>query len=218
MANETNMQALAQSLKQVRSATAELTSQMRKLNRIGRSSSKKHAAACPGGVCAAPGGGFGGAGRGAGQGPAYSRSLQGLMSTAVRNALSGDFRRTLRSMLSSIVRGITTTAGRSAGGGLGGSLVSTLVGGGLSLVLGRLFKRRQRVQVENVVRAEVLNFPRLSGLDFATNPASRLIGGRAVARGPGFVVEIDFKSGAEDIVAAKVAQRLSDLNVLHGIV
>ena len=121
MANETNMQALAQSLKQVRSATAELTSQMRKLNRIGRSSSKKHAAACPGGVCAAPGGGFGGAGRGAGQGPAYSRSLQGLMSTAVRNALSGDFRRTLRSMLSSIVRGITTTAGRSAGGGLGGA-------------------------------------------------------------------------------------------------
>jgi len=123
----------------------------------------------------------------------------------------------MRSLLSTLTRSLAQAAGRAVGGGLGGSLLSTLVGGGLSLLFSRLFRRRQTVKVDNVVRAEVLNFPRVSSLDFATNPASRLFGGRAVPRGPAFTVEVDYKHGAEDVVAAKVAAKLADLNALQGV-
>lgn len=124
----------------------------------------------------------------------------------------------MRSIASSVARSFAGLAGRAAGGGLAGGLLSSIVGGGLSLLVGRLFPRRQRVQVDNTVRAEVLNFPRFSSLDFAANPASRLFGGRAVARGAAFKVEIAYRDGAEDIISAKVASRLSDLNSFQGVV
>ena len=146
------------------------------------------------------------------------RILGGSVASTLARTLSGDLRRMLRSMLTSVARAVAGAAGRAVGGGLGGSLVSTLVGGGLSLLIGRLFRRRQRVRVDNVVRAEVLNFPRLSSLDLATNPASRLFGSRAMPRGPAFTVEVDYTQGAEDLVTAKVAAKLADLNVMQGVV
>ena len=59
---------------------------------------------------------------------------------------------------------------------------------------------------------------RFASLDFAANPASRLFGGRAVARGPAFKVEIAYRDGAEDRVSARVASRLADLNSFQGVV
>jgi hypothetical protein len=135
----------------------------------------------------------------------------------MKAALGGDFQRALQSLLGSLARSIAGGIGKAVGGGLGGSLISTLVGTGLSLLIGKLFHKRQSVQVENTVKSEVLNFPRLLGLDFATNPASRLFGERSAARGPAFTVEVNYKGGAEDIVTAKVASRLADLNLQHGV-
>jgi hypothetical protein len=137
---------------------------------------------------------------------------------ATRRALSGDFARVLRSTLSSLTRGIGSLVAQRSGGGLLGGLLGNLVGGGLGLLLGRLFRRRQAVRVENTVQTEVLNFPRASDLTLAVNPASRLLGGRAIARGPAFTVTVDYKQGAEDVVAAKVAGKLADLNSLQGVV
>jgi hypothetical protein len=62
----------------------------------------------------------------------------------------------------------------------------------------------------------VLNFPD-ANLTLAANPG-RLFGGRAVVRGPSFTVSIDYRNGAEDVVAAKVAQKLSDLNSMQGVI
>ena len=67
------------------------------------------------------------------------------------------------------------------------------------------------------IRAEVLNFPRLSSLDFAANPASRLFSGRAVPRGPAFVVEVSYRGGSDEIITAKVAQKLTELNMIEGV-
>ena len=153
---------------------------------------------------------------------ADSSQLAGVMTkgltSALRTGLGGSFASALRSMLGTITRSITGALSKSVGGGPGGSLLSSLVGGGLSMLVGKLFKKRQVVKVDNTVRAEVLNFPRLSGLDLAVNPASRLFGGRALARGPAFSVSVEYKGGAEDIVAAKVATKLSEINFNEGVV
>jgi len=228
MSDETGLSALAESLKQARSATAELSAQLRKLQDGARASRSRLMSACSGGACTAAGAGGGGAGGvGASGSPAgFSRdanvsALSGAFSSslasAMRAALSGDFTRVLQSMLGSIARAVATSVGRSAGGGLGGGLLSTLVGGGLSLLIGKLFAHRESVRVDNVVRAEVLNFPQLSSLDYASNPASRLFGARAIPRGPAFTVEVNYRGGAEDIVTARVAQKLADLNAMQGL-
>jgi hypothetical protein len=226
MSNETNYMALADSLKQARAATSELAAQLRKLQDGARSARSRVLSACSGGVCSGDSAGAGSA-SGAGGSPAniardagasaLSGALGSGLATAMRAALSGDFTRALQSMLGSVARGLATGVGRSAGGGLGAGLLSTLVGGGLSLLLGKLFTHRDSVRVDNVVRAEVLNFPQLASLDFASNPASRLFGARAIPRGPAFSVEVSYRGGAEDIVTAKVAQKLADLNAMQGL-
>ena len=139
------------------------------------------------------------------------------LSSALRSGMAGGLRSALRPLLSTFMRSITSALRKSVGGRLGGGLLSSLVGGGLSMLLGKLFKKRQVVKVDNTVRTEVLNFPRLSGLDLAVNPASRLFGGRALARGPAFTVSVEYKGGAEDIVAAKVAAKLSEINFNEGV-
>jgi hypothetical protein len=216
----------AQLWRQVSATARQLSQALAKPLRLDALLPLRRSSACPGGVCPAPsgggGGGTGGADGGGGAagpsaGGSFGSALTSGLGAAMRAALSGDFTRALQSMLQSIVRSIASSVGRAAGGGVGGSLVSTLVGTGLSLLLGKLFHKRQAVQVENTVRAEVLNFPRLSSLDFAANPASRLFGARAVARGPAFAVEVSYRGGAEELVTAKVAQRLADLNLQQGI-
>ena len=213
----------AQLWRQASTAARQLSQTLAKPLRLEGLVPARGLSACPGGVCPASsgGGGSGGGGVGGSGGPSAGGALSGALSSglgaAMRAALSGDFTRALQSMLQSIVRSIAGSVGRAAGGGVGGSLVSTLVGTGLSLLLGKLFHKRQAVQVENTVRAEVLNFPRLSSLDFAANPASRLFGARAVGRGPAFAVEVSYRGGAEELVTAKVAQRLADLNLQQGI-
>lgn len=203
---------LAAGLRQTKSALHELSAQLKRLAGGAAELQTRAAAACSGGGCS-PGAA---AGASAVSGATASALSSGL-GAALRSALSGEFSRALSGVLSTLTRSLAAAAGRAAGGGIGGSLVSGLLGGGLSLLLGKLFQRRERVQVDNVVRAEVLNFPQLASLDFASNPASRLFGGRAIARGPAFSVEVSYKGGAEDIVTAKVAQKLADLNALQGL-
>jgi hypothetical protein len=123
----------------------------------------------------------------------------------------------LRNALGGVARSIGSLVSRQAGGGILGGLLGNLVGGGLGLLAGKLFQRRERVSVAGVVQTEVLNFPRLSDIGLATNPASRLFGGRAVPHGPAFTVTVDYKQGAEDVVSAKVASKLSELNAMQGM-
>ena len=61
----------------------------------------------------------------------------------------------------------------------------------------------------------------------AASPASRdappgedwrEVADRALARGAAFKVEIAYRDGAEDVVSATVASRLSDLNSFQGVV
>ena len=85
------------------------------------------------------------------------------------------------------------------------------------LLADRLLRKRQPVQVANEVQARVVNFPSVTDLGFALNPASRLFGGRAVPRGPAFTVELDYRSGAEDVISARVASRLLEENAAQGL-
>ncbi len=210
----------------LRQATQTARQALQALARPGAASRTptRDAAGCPGGICPAGAGGAAAGTTGAVAGASSGASLSGLpaaltsgLGAALKSVIAGDFTRALQSMLSSVVRSIAGSIGRGAGGGLGGSLVSTIIGTGLSLILGKLLRKRQSVQVENTVKSEVLNFPRLLSLDYASNPASRLFGSRAVARGPAFYVEVRYRDGAEDIVAAKVASRLADMNLQQGL-
>ena len=201
-----------------RRAVSELSSQLRKLQRAGRETRRRVVATCSGGTCADGAARDSAAPGRSGLTQELTTAVSRSLASAARQALSGDFTRVLRGALSSLTRGIGGLVARHSGGGLLGGLVGNLVGGGLSLLLGRLFRRQQTVRVENTVQTEVLNFPRASNLTLAANPASRLFGGRAIARGPAFTVTIDYKQGAEDVVAAKVAAKLADLNTLQGVV
>jgi hypothetical protein len=202
---KTEFAQLTRGLEQARRETMRLTEA---LGRATTGAQAGSATSCSGGSCTGTDGATG----------TLARGLSTALAGAVRGALAGDLRRVLNSVLASVARSFASSIGSSAGGGLGGSLLSAVVGGGLSVLIGKLFPKRQRVQVDNTVRAEVLNFPRLASLDFAANPASRLFGGRAVARGPAFTVEVSYRDGAEDVVAAKVASKLADLNSLQGVV
>lgn len=201
-----------------RRAVSELSVQLRKLHRASRETRTRVVATCSGGTCADGAAQGSAAAGGNGLTRELTTAVSRSLASATRQALSGDFTRVLRGALSGLARGIGGLAGQRSGGGLLGGLVGNLVGGGLSLLLGKLFRRRQTVRVENTVQTEVLNFPRASNLTLAANPASRLFGGRAVARGPAFTVTVDYKQGAEDVVAAKVAGKLADLNSLQGVV
>jgi hypothetical protein len=210
--------AVADGLKQLRTGTARLTAELQQARRDARAAvlrggpaQRQASAACSGGSCSTQ------SAAGSSVGDILAKGISGGLSSAIRNAVRNDFSAALRSMLSSVSRSIASAAGRGAGGGLGGSFLSSLVGGGLSLLVGKLFKQKQRVQVDNTVRAEVLNFPRYTNLDFAANPASRLFGARAIPRGPAFTVEVDYRGGAEDVVTAKVAAKLAEENFNGGL-
>jgi hypothetical protein len=237
--NEYNTE-LAISLKSVRDAAVQLAASLKSARDGGRAALRR-VSYCANGMCYGPAdrppsaaigatgaaadrwGGGSGARDGVAAGGATSGAfaLGPIVASAIRAGMSGDIRQalqsTLQTTLRSLVSGIAQSVARGAGGGLGGSLLGSLVGGGLGLLAGKLFQRREKVQVDNVVRAEVLNFPRLTSLDFAANPASRLFGARAMARGPAFAVEVNYRNGAEDVVVAKVAQKLLDINSLHGM-
>jgi hypothetical protein len=209
--NEENSKTLSESMRRLRATADELAAQMRKVSEAGQRS-RTAAAACIGGACGAASTSTNSSSpqRSAGSAPV-------IPAAAVRAAFSGDWRGALQGVMSSLIRNLTAQISRSMGGGLGSSLLTPLIGGGLSMLLGRLFRKKQQVVVDNTVKAEVLNFPRLSSLDFASNPASRLFSGRAVPRGPAFVVQVDYRGGAEDLVSAKVAARLADINFHQGI-
>jgi hypothetical protein len=193
---------------------------LRKTQRAEKAMLRKATLACPGGQCFQSA-----ASAGAGthlNGDALSGKLTAGVARAIggsaSRAISTAFNGVLRNLLSSLARHIGNSVSRSLGGGLFGGLLGGLLGGGLSLLAGRLFRHKQRVVVDNTVHTEVLNFPESTNLMLAANPASRLFGGRAVARGPSFTVSIDYRNGAEDLVAAKVAQKLSDLNSMQGVI
>ena len=211
---------VAEGLRQVRATTAQLTVALKKSRQDARAaglrspSAAEQTADTRGGAGCAERSKSGGS---SGAGDVLAKGISGGLSSAIRYSLRNDFTSALRSMLASVSRSIGAAVGRSAGGGLGGGILSSLVGGGLSLLLGRLFRQKQRVQVDNTVRAEVLNFPRWSSLDFAANPASRLFGARAVPRGPAFSVSVEYRDGAEDIVTAKVASKLAEENFNGGL-
>ena len=143
--------------------------------------------------------------------------MQSYVRTALGKPLTDSLRQVLQSTLGYLARNLGRLAGRSVGGGLFGGVLSSLLGGGLSALFGGLFRRKRTVKVENIVQTEVLNFPSLSELSYAVNPASRLFGGRAVGRGPALTVELSYRDGVEDLVAAKVTQRLRELNNIEGV-
>lgn len=231
--HDTHRQTLTTAMKQVSSAAGELSTQIRGLKNQGREMRRGVSQYCIGGQCfLSGGGGTSGSPRGnarsassgggsrssssSGSGNSFRLPLGGMLSGVIGSTMRGDIRGALQSVTRNVIRSIATFAARGIGG-VGGSIFGTLLGGGLGLLAGKLFGKRQRVQVENKVLAEVLNFPRVSSLGFASNPASRLFGGRAVARGPAFSVSVEYKGGAEDIVAAKVATKLADINFNEGV-
>jgi hypothetical protein len=73
------------------------------------------------------------------------------------------------------------------------------------------------VSVSGVVKSELVNFPARAVLPLAANPASRLFGGRATPQAAGVNVTLEYRQGAEDIIAAKVTGSLAQLNTLAGI-
>lgn len=137
-----------------------------------------------------------------------TRTLLAPFITELRSSLTG----LLKKLTSSITGSISRSIGGSGGGILGG-----LLGAGIGILADRLLKQRQPVQVANEVQARVVNFPSVTDLGFALNPASRLFGGRAVPRGPAFTVELDYRNGAEDVITARVASRLLEENASQGL-
>jgi hypothetical protein len=211
---------LSAGLKSARAATAELTRQLRRTQRAEKAMLRKATLACPGGQCFQSAALAGAAARG-GDGAVsdklaagVARALAGRASRTMSTAFTG----VLRNPVSNLARSIGNSVSRSMGGGLFGGLLGGMLGGGLNLLAGRLFRQKQRVVVDNTVQTEVLNFPEATNLTLAANPASRLFGGRAMVRGPSFTVSIDYRHGAEDLVTAKVAQQLADLNSMQGVI
>ena len=137
----------------------------------------------------------------------------GNLQRMLGQGIQGLFKR----LASNLIRTAMSSFRNRMGGGLMGGVLGNLVGSGLNMLVAGLFKRHRTVRVENTVRTEVMNFPRLTNLTLAANPASRLFGNRAIARGPSFNVTVEYRQGAEELVAAKVATRLAELNDLHGM-
>lgn len=123
----------------------------------------------------------------------------------------------LQKGLSGLISKLTSSISRSLGGGIGGGLLGGIIGAGLGALTQRLFRRGQPVRVDNEIQARIVNFPSVTELGFALNPASRLFGGRAVARGPAFTVEVQYSDGAEDLVTARVASKLLEDNAAEGL-
>lgn len=128
-----------------------------------------------------------------------------------------ELQKSLRGMLAGLTRSITGSLTRSLGGSGGGGILGGVLGAGIGILADRLLRKRQPVQVANEVQARIVNFPSVTDLGFALNPASRLFGGRAVPRGPAFTVELDYRSGAEDVIAARVTSRLLEENSAQGL-
>jgi hypothetical protein len=159
-------------------------------------------------------------------GKSPAQALAGPSAAVLSVALSGDFSRALQGVLRSAVgqlaRGLVRQAGTPAAAGLGaigGSILSNLVGGGLSLLLGRLFggQAGAPAATQPVPLPSLVNFPQFALPGYASAPASPLLGQRAVPRSPGLSVTVEYKRGADDFVVAKVAQRLSELNSAEGV-
>lgn len=208
---------LAEGLKATRKATTELTATLRKIQRAEKAALRKATLACTGGQCGAETPASAGAKPGEALAGKSASGLARNLAGSLSSTLSGDFSRVLRNVFSNLARSIGSMISRSLGGGLFGGTLGGLISGGLSLLAGRLFRKKQRVVVDNTVQTEVLNFPAATNLTLAANPASRLFGGRAVVRGPAFNVSIDYRNGAEDLVTAKVAQKLADINAMQGV-
>lgn len=228
--------ALTASLRSIAQAARELSAGVSAVRQAGLLTRQRRTSAnCSDGSCSvsgSSGGGSGGGGAGGGSGGSglFAAPLAAFGNAILRSSLSsmgggsfdlgGALRQSLASSLRSMIGGLSRSLTGALGGGAGGSLLGGLFGAGLSALagglLGRLFHKRQAVEPRAL--DELLNFPQLSSLDFASNPASRLFGGRAVARGPAFSVEVNYRGGAEDLVTAKVASKLLDLNSMRGIV
>jgi hypothetical protein len=208
---------LTEGLKSTRKATLELTTTLRKIQRAEKSALRKTILACTGGQCHADPSSASEAKSPGGSANTLAGSITRTVTSSLKTALSGDFARVLRNLFSNLARSIGSMISRSLGGGPLGGILGGVISGGLSLLAGRLFRRKQRVVVDNTVQTEVLNFPAATNLTLAANPASRLFGGRAVVRGPAFAISIDYRNGAEDLVTAKVAQKLSDINAMQGV-
>ncbi|MEZ5336858.1 MAG: hypothetical protein R3F46_01210 [bacterium] len=206
MANDNRSQALqrlAGSLQQARSSTRELSSELSRLRDELRRGLEplRRATGVSGGTSRAE-----------------LRERQAGSSRALAAPFIAELQKSLQGLLSKLVSSLSGSLSRALGGGSGGGgILGGLLGAGVGLLADRLFRRRQPVQVANEVQARVVNFPSVTDLGFALNPASRLFGGRAVARGPAFTVELDYRSGAEDVIAARVTSRLLEENAAEGL-
>jgi hypothetical protein len=125
---------------------------------------------------------------------------------AAKEALGKAIGDTIKSLLSSIFASF---------GPLGG-LLGSFAGGVIDGLVKKLFGKGKKVEVENTIKAEIVKFPTDLGLDFASNPASRLFGERAVPRGAPFI-QIEMLGDAAQLFAAKVAGQLNGMNALQGV-
>lgn len=149
---------------------------------------------------------------------AQLRERQAGSTRSLLAPLLGELQKGLRGLLSQLTRSLTGSLSRSLGGSGGaGGILGSVLGAGIGLLADRLLRRRQAVRVDNEIQARVVNFPSVTDLGYALNPASRLFGGRAVPRGPAFTVQVDYRGGAEDIVTARVASRLLEDNAAAGL-
>ncbi len=219
MINEDQAKGLTNGLRTVRTAAEDMTDQLRRFNRHLSDTRQRAVAACSGGVCTETPAAGTAAGGGSGGGSSIkldTSSLGGDLLSGLTKSVSSGLQGVVQSLVSSLGDVISGSIRKQSGGGLFGGLLGNLVGGGLDLLVDRLFPDRGSVEVTNTVQARIMNFPGLSDLGLATNPASRLLGGRSIARGPAFTVTVDYRNGAQDVIAAKVAGELKQLNELHG--
>jgi hypothetical protein len=148
---------------------------------------------------------------------AQLRERQAGSTRSLVSPLLAELQKGLGTLISKLTSSLTGSISRSLGGGLGGGLLSGIIGAGIGALTQRLFRRNQPVRVDNEIQARIVNFPSVTDLGFALNPASRLFGGRAVARGPAFTVEVQYREGAEDMVTARVASKLLEDNAAAGL-
>jgi hypothetical protein len=137
-----SLKQLAEGLKATRAATAELTLQLRKIQRAEKTALSKVTRACVGGQCTQDAGAASGARAGMGESPGQvgTNVTRGLAGT-VRSAMAGDFARALQGVFANLARSIGGDQRRRRRAVLD---CWAAIGGRLNLLSGRLFQRRRR--------------------------------------------------------------------------
>lgn len=121
--------------------------------------------------------------------------------------VSGDWesaKQAIGNSISAAIKSIITGAVSGMGpfGGIVGGLFSGIIGGLTKKLFGG--KGKDAGDVRRIIEPVSVKPEHLS-VALGANPASSIYGGRATVGGAGFTVQISYRDGTEDLVAAKVA-------------